>query len=620
MQVENVRIDPYPTAKVPPSLARHDGGTPIAHLSRRTSRRIACLAWLAMILSMFSDISVGRAEEAPHPPGPAAIPDWQPGGVWTVSRSTHGAAFECQVDSIVEKENCRVIHLHYPSPVVTDLPQNNVIPVEYYVPLNLRPGDPPRPAVICLHILDGSLELVRILSSVLASRGIPAMLFQLPYYGERGGPNGAHDILARPDRFTAVLDQTMEEVRRAVDFLASRPEVRADRIGVAGISLGGIIAASAAEREPRLYRAALILAGGDLPVILAHADEAEDLRRFLAQLPESQRQTVMEAFRQSDPLYRAQDLRDRAQAGKVLMLNAAEDEVIPKSCTEKLAQALGIADRVVWLEGMGHYTSLGALPQILKTTANFFAEDLPADVLPESAPATEALPPAAILSATLREWTRFYLQEPSPDKCHIVRLRAEIQSNPSRQEGELMLIRGSGHRFRLEGKLPMLGNIAIGQGDYPWMTSVTGRTFAGRLGSEPLRSPLHDVPSEYLQRVQFAVMAISGAAASPAALEALVEVSEGPAENGRRVIQVTPEGKSGPQARLSYAAGSQVPEEIVVEVGDTTARVRFQTWQTEAPAARGLFAPPAGEVQDVAAEDVYRMFAAMIRFGLESLR
>ena len=60
------------------------------------------------------------------------------------------------------------------------------------------------------------------------------------------------------------------------------------------------------------------------------------------------------------------------------MINAGEDEVIPRGCTVKLAEALGIADRVNWLDGLGHYTAMAELPRALRMTAEFFAQDLPA--------------------------------------------------------------------------------------------------------------------------------------------------------------------------------------------------------------------------------------------------
>ena len=62
------------------------------------------------------------------------------------------------------------------------------------------------------------------------------------------------------------------------------------------------------------------------------------------------------------------------------MINAAEDEVIPRACTEKLAAAMEMGDRVVWIQGLGHYTSMAELPRVLKATAEFFAQDLPPGV------------------------------------------------------------------------------------------------------------------------------------------------------------------------------------------------------------------------------------------------
>ena len=73
------------------------------------------------------------------------------------------------------------------------------------------------------------------------------------------------------------------------------------------------------------------------------------------------------------------DFASGPEQGRVLMINAGEDEVIPRACTEKLASALGIQDHVVWLDGLGHYTALAALPKALKTAVDFFAQDLPAD-------------------------------------------------------------------------------------------------------------------------------------------------------------------------------------------------------------------------------------------------
>ena len=92
--------------------------------------------------------------------------------------------------------------------------------------------------------------------------------------------------------FTKALAQGVEDVRRTVDVLASRPEVNPRQIGVMGVSLGGILAGTAAEQEPRISRAVLLLAGGDLLPIVHHARETRTLSETIHRLPPDQRAAV----------------------------------------------------------------------------------------------------------------------------------------------------------------------------------------------------------------------------------------------------------------------------------------------------------------------------------------
>ena len=175
-----------------------------------------------------------------------------------------------------------VYRLTYPSPVVTPVAQNNTMPADYYLPKRLQPGAK-YPAVICLHILDGNEPLTDLMCSVLAGRGIPAIAFKLPYYGQRGTARGPEALADDPKLFVGAMAQAGEDIRRTIDLLASRPEIDPQRIGITGISLGGIIAATAAGAEPRLYRAGLILSGGDLLTIIHHARETRPLSEMIRQ-------------------------------------------------------------------------------------------------------------------------------------------------------------------------------------------------------------------------------------------------------------------------------------------------------------------------------------------------
>jgi len=538
----------------------------------------------------------------------------KPGLVLPVEQTFDGKPFSYEVGEIQVKEHCIVVHVQYPSPVVSELPQNNAIPVEYYLPKSPQLSGFRRPAVVCLHILDGSLELVRMLASVLASQGVPAVVFPLPYYGARGASDGPYRILADPQRFVGVLEQAFLEVRRAVDFLASRPEVDPEHIGVTGISLGAIIAASAAEREPRVYKTGLILAGGNLRQIVQSAREAAPLRLFIAGLDATQQASVWAALDAVDPLSQASSLKERAQQGRVMMVNAAEDEVIPRACTEQLAEALGISRDVIWLPDLGHYTAIAALPRILEKVAQFFASDLPADARVQEAPPAQNTP-LQLISATVQKLTEFYLREPGEERCHIGQIRIQVD----RDEYAMLLIRGHGQRFRLEGRASQVGQVMLGQRDFPWLMARNGLVFVGD-PDDPVKpkSPLVFVNGLVLERARFAVLAVSGLSASPAALEALIRVREEQPQAGARMLVVSPaEEKSAITLRLEYA-GSTFPRRIRVEGIPQTVQVEIESWQIDTPVSAQVFDPPGDKPRKVVSrEDLYRMYGAVVDFLAE---
>ena len=201
-----------------------------------------------------------------------------------------------------ERAQFRVYRLSYPSPTVSPVAQNNTVPADYYVPNHVPAGGRQYPAVICLHILDGNEPLTELVCSVLASRGVPALSFKLPYYGPRGLPQGPRVLADDPKMFVSAIVQAGEDIRRTIDLLASRPEINPERIGIAGISLGGIIAATAAGAEPRLCRAGLILAGGDLLEIIHHAHETRPLSEMIRRLPPAERAELEAKLQAVDPL------------------------------------------------------------------------------------------------------------------------------------------------------------------------------------------------------------------------------------------------------------------------------------------------------------------------------
>src|SRR5262249_50679618 len=79
----------------------------------------------------------------------------------------------------------------------------------------------------------------------LADRGVAALFVKLPYYGERrpasGGLDAKRFLSADIERTVTAMRQGICDVRRAAAWLAAREEIDPRRLGVAGISLGGIV-------------------------------------------------------------------------------------------------------------------------------------------------------------------------------------------------------------------------------------------------------------------------------------------------------------------------------------------------------------------------------------------
>src|SRR5206468_3078909 len=75
------------------------------------------------------------------------------------------------------------------------------------------------------------------------------------------------------------LKQRVAEQQRVLDWVGTRPELDAGRIGIFGISIGGIQGALLTAVDERVQAAVLGLAGGDLPYILTHSTEKGIVRR-----------------------------------------------------------------------------------------------------------------------------------------------------------------------------------------------------------------------------------------------------------------------------------------------------------------------------------------------------
>lgn len=538
-------------------------------------------------------------------------------GEFRVEKTVDGKAFSYRVNSVKKQSGFSVLYLTYPSPIVTEVAANNTIPAELYSPDGAESWPAPRPAVLCIHILEGNFELERMTCSMLASHGISALMFKLPYYGERSPPEGTRALAQQPRRFLEALDQAKADVRRTVDLLASRPEIDPQAIGITGISLGGIVAASAAADEPRLGRAMLVLAGGDLRAIIDHAEETRQLSETLRRLPEAEQLAVERALAAVDPLTHAEKLRGRAAQGRVMMVNAGADEVVPRRSTEQLAEALGLTGRVVWLEGLGHYTAMAAMPDMLQKTVAFFGEDLP----PEARRSKEtAAAPTAVQVALgfVREVGRILGESPEENRCHVADLEVKVFSSAEKPAfaAGIYYARGRDGRFKLDARTPQFGRIALGRAPEPWMLAGE-RVLVGKLESGQSGEPVLDEKSRV--KLQAVAGVLNAATMAPGIFEQLFAVAEGN-EEGTPMIHIARRDRASERLRLVLDPDRKTVRRLAVEWPGGRAEVELKVFQTAAPVHEGLFRPVALPAQQqVDGEDLAGIFRAVVQFAISQV-
>lgn len=249
------------------------------------------------------------------------------------------ATFEFVAREARTQGGTRVLDVTFPSSLPSPIPENNTVYCRYYPPA--APPGTRAPAALVLHHMGGDFGVEATLAEFLARSGIAAIEVEYPYYGPRRPKNRSDAprglLQADADAAIASMRQAIGDIRRAADWLAARPEVDRERMGCVGVSLGGILGGLAAGVDPRFRRNALVIAGADLATILCHESrETERARQFMKEKGIT-REQLATVIRPIEPLRFA----GRIYTPGLLMLNAKNDEIVPREATDALWEAAG---------------------------------------------------------------------------------------------------------------------------------------------------------------------------------------------------------------------------------------------------------------------------------------
>jgi dipeptidyl aminopeptidase/acylaminoacyl peptidase len=188
---------------------------------------------------------------------------------------------------------------------------------------------PPRPGVLCLGGADSYAEELYFFGArALVDRGAVVMTVDTPGRGVALRRDGLHACAAYE-----------EPTSRALDVLAARPEVDADRIGVVGSSLGGYYAPRLAAADERVKA---------LVCWCACFDVLEDLYEFYPPI-RPQMQWVVGAADDAEARARLADFHLRDAAPRItcpiFISHGRDDEFMPTSSAERLFHTVASTDK-----------------------------------------------------------------------------------------------------------------------------------------------------------------------------------------------------------------------------------------------------------------------------------
>ena len=202
-----------------------------------------------------------------------------------------------------------------------------------YLVAPLGPGK--HPAVVFAHGAGGNRVELFTKAAELAQKGVVGLTLDMAYAPDRAQPlpRGIEGARAR----IALEEQTVIEVRRAVDVLRSLPSVDGERIGYVGWSAGARIGAVVAGVEHRI-KAFDLLAGGAAPV-----DE------YVRYAPANLKAEFRKLLDTTDPLRYV----GHAAPSALFFQDGRRDEIVPRAALVALLRAGSKPKRVGWYDS-GH--------------------------------------------------------------------------------------------------------------------------------------------------------------------------------------------------------------------------------------------------------------------------
>lgn len=209
--------------------------------------------------------------------------------------------------------------LSFKSPVQTQNSVNNTVYAKY-----IPPAKPSKKAVIIIPHLGGKETDYEILGQIISKFSIATLLVLMPYQGRRtphGAISGELMLSANIKNTLSAFRQAVSDVYWATDWLNLQGYTR---LGICGVSFGGVIASIATAHDKRLKAACLCLSGAEPDKVIFSSLSTQRIKEAFIQHGISQEELRF-YWKPINPL----SYVDRMSHAKVLMVNTPFDTNFP---------------------------------------------------------------------------------------------------------------------------------------------------------------------------------------------------------------------------------------------------------------------------------------------------
>ena len=218
------------------------------------------------------------------------------------------------------------------------------VPGHLYLPKEIRGRVP---AVLVQHGVGDKKHAKYIVECcrMLTARGIIALAIDAPERGERKRPSKDGPAMWNLPAVRKWFQQHCGDYSRALDYLATRPDVDARRLGYVGFSWGAITGVTFTAHDPRVRAMTSVVGGGLLSLLGKKLDPVANVGRIAPR-----------------PL---------------MFLNATKDQIVLRPFATALHKAAGKDAIVKWYDTDHIFTGTD-LPKIMGMLADFMKKSLTA--------------------------------------------------------------------------------------------------------------------------------------------------------------------------------------------------------------------------------------------------